>query len=200
MLYRVTVKYIPLSGDSLNLLENRADFKLYAAEQHLNELKNIRLKHGTIMGTPEIRIKTEMEIDCFLASVMRALDSLFVQINPDLGLSIPINDIRLESINAGLNIKNKGYLLKRLNVLKGNTKSWLWLLNEFRNQFLHRDRLPRLVRVSVFENINNNITTTDQTISFVPNVRTKENPFLQKEIIVFFSESLIRMRKLVDET
>jgi hypothetical protein len=89
MLYRVTVKYIPLSGissgDSLNLLENRVDFKLYAAEQHLNELKNIRLKHGTIMGTPEIRIKTEMEIDCFLASVMGALDSLFVQINRDLG-------------------------------------------------------------------------------------------------------------------
>ena len=130
---------------------------------------------------------------------MGALDSLFVQINRDLGLSIPINDIRLESINAGLNIKNKGYLLKRLNTLKSNTKSWLCLLNEFRNQFLHRDRLPRLVRVSVFENISNNITTTDQTISFVPNVRTKENPFLQKEIIVFFSESLIRMRKLVDE-
>jgi hypothetical protein len=203
MLYRVTVKYIPLSGissgDSLNLLENRVDFKLYAAEQHLNELKNIQLNHGTIMSTPEIRIKTEMEIDCFLASIMGALDSLLVQINRDLNLRIPIEDVRLNSINASLNIKNKGCLLTHLNTLKSNTKSWLWLLNEFRNQFLHRDRLSRLVRVGIFENINNNISTSDQTINFVSNIKTKDNPFLQKDIIVFFCESIDRMRELVDE-
>jgi len=184
---------------SLKLLENRVDFKLYAAEQHSNELKNIKLKHGTMMGSPEIRLKTEMEIDCFLASLMGALDSLFVQINHDLGLSIPIKDVTLESINVSLNVRNKGYLLNHLKTLKSNTKSWLWLLNEFRNQFLHRDRVPRLVRVSIFENIDNNISATDQTITFVPNIRTKDNPFLQKDIIVFFCEDLDRMRKLIDK-
>ena len=36
-------------------------------EQHLNELKNIKQKHGSIRKYSEIMVKTEMEIDCFLA-------------------------------------------------------------------------------------------------------------------------------------
>jgi hypothetical protein len=54
-------------SECLELLKGRVKFKLYAAEQHLNELKNIKQKHGSIRRSSEIMVKTEMEIDCFLA-------------------------------------------------------------------------------------------------------------------------------------
>jgi hypothetical protein len=119
-----------LSADAQKLLEDRIKFKLRAAKQHLNELKNIKQKHGSIMGPAEIRVKTEMEIDCFLAHVIGAKDSLLVQINYELGLGIPIEDVKLETVNAGLKTIHKEYLLEHLNNLVSKNTSWLWLLNE----------------------------------------------------------------------
>lgn len=64
------------SDDAQKLLEDRVKFKLYAAERHLDELKNIKQSHGSIIRSSEIRIKAEMEIDCFLAHIIGAKDSL----------------------------------------------------------------------------------------------------------------------------
>jgi hypothetical protein len=180
------------------LLNDRVKFKLYAAEQHLNQLKNIKEKYGSIMRSTKIRIQTEMEIDCFLAHIIGAKDSLLVQINDELGLRIPIEEVNLETINTKLNDINKGSLLKRLNNLTAKKTSWFWLLNEIRNHSLHRKRISRLVHVNIVENINNNTSYSNQTIHFVGNARTKDNPFMQKDIILFLQESLDRMRNLVD--
>jgi hypothetical protein len=198
--WRDVMSIIISSDHAQKLLEDRVKFKLYAAEQHLNELKNIKQKYGSIMGPPEIRIKTELEIDCFLAQIIGAKDSLLVQINYKLGLKIPIEDVTLETVNAGLNDINKGYLLEHLNNLASKKTSWLWLLNEIRNHSLHRERIPRLVHVNIIENANNNTSHSDQTVHFVENARTKDNPFLQKDIILFLHESLDRMRNLIDNT
>jgi hypothetical protein len=180
------------------LLNDRVNFKLYAAEQHLNQLKDIKQKYGHIMGSTKIRIQTEMEIDCFLAHVIGAKDSLLVQINDDLGLGIPIEKVNLETVNAKLNDINKTNLLKHLDNLTGKKTSWLWLLNEIRNHSLHRKRIPRLVHVNITENISNNTSYSSETIHFVGDARIKDNPFMQKDIILFLQESLDRMRKLVE--
>ena len=186
------------SEDAQKLLGDRVKFKLYAAERHLDELKNIKQSQGSIMRSSEIKVRTEMEIDCFLAHIISAKDSLLVEINHELGLGIPIEDVKLEAVNIQLNTINKGYLLEHLNGLISKRTSWLWLLNEIRNHSLKRERIPRHVRVNITENVNNNISHSDQTIHFVESARTKDNPFLQKDIIFFLDESLGRMTNLVE--
>ncbi len=69
------------SDDAQKLLEDRVKFKLYAAKQHLDRLKKYQTKPRKHMRSSEIRVKTEMEIDCFLANIIGAKDSLLVQIN-----------------------------------------------------------------------------------------------------------------------
>ena len=76
-----------------------------------------------------------------------------------------------------------------------NNTSWLWFLNEIRNYSLHRERIPGHVRIDMIENVNNNSSQPEQTIHFVENVRTRNNTYRQKDIILFF-ESLELMTKL----
>jgi hypothetical protein len=45
------------------LLDDRVEFKLYAAEQHLNRLKEIENVYGDI-AKYNARIEVEMEVDC----------------------------------------------------------------------------------------------------------------------------------------
>jgi hypothetical protein len=76
-----------------------------------------------------------------------------------------------------------------------NNTSWRFL-NEIRNYSLHRERIPGHVRIDMIENVNNNSSQSEQTIHFVENVRTRNNTYRQKDIILFFDESLELMTKL----
>jgi hypothetical protein len=139
-----------------------------------------------------------MEMDCFLAHIIGAKDALLVEINKKLNLDIPIEDVGLETINNELDIRNKQGLLKHLNRIASKPNTWFWLLNEIRNHFLHRERIARQVRVNIFESVNNNTSSSTQSIHFVENSRIKNSPFVQKDIILFLEESLNRMTKLVE--
>ncbi len=175
------------------LLDDRVEFMLYASEGHLNELKHIKQRCGTIMGPLEIRVKTEIEIDCFLAHLLGAKDSLLFQLNSVLGLGIPMQDVKLETANIELNVRNKGDLLRCLNRIACEKTSWFWLLNEIRNHLLHRERIARRANVNI-----GNVNDSDQTVHFVEGARTKGNPFLEQDIISFLNDSLERMRILLD--
>ena len=63
----------------------------------------------------------------------------------------------------------------------------------------HRERIPRQVRVNIFESVNKNTSSSNQSIHFVENSRIKDNPFLQKDIILFLEESLDSMTNLVKD-
>ena len=138
-----------------------------------------------------------MEIDCFLAHIIGAKDALLFEINNRMNLGISTEFINLETVNNELNNRNKAGLLEHLNKIASNPNSWFWFLNEIRNHFLHRERIPRQVRVGIFENVNNNTTSSNQSIHFVETSRIKNNPFLQKDIVMFLEESLDRMTNLV---
>ena len=182
------------TDDEQILLADRVRFKLYAATQHLNKLKEINCKHGNIN---KLRLQSEMEIDCFLAHIIGAKDALLFEINNRMNLGISTEFINLETVNNELNNRNKAGLLEHLNKIASNPNSWFWFLNEIRNHFLHRERIPRQVRVGIFENVNNNTTSSNQSIHFVETSRIKNNPFLQKDIVMFLEESLDRMTNLV---
>jgi len=153
------------------LLTDRVGFKLYAAAQHLNKLKEINRIHGNIN---KLRLQSEIEIDCFLAHIIGAKDALLVEINNKLNLGIPIECIDLKTVNGELKNRNKVGLLEDLNKITSNHNSWFWFLNEIRNHFLHRERLPRQVRVNIFENVNNNTTSSNQSIHFVETNRSRK--------------------------
>jgi hypothetical protein len=67
------------------ILSDRTSFKLYAAQNHLNYLKDIQHRHEHIIG--EGRINAEMELDCYFAQIIGAKDSLLMRINEKIGLS-----------------------------------------------------------------------------------------------------------------
>jgi hypothetical protein len=70
---------MPSKYDS-NLLIDRVEFKLYAAEKRLKNLQEIELKYRN-MEKDDILVEAEMEIDCFLAQILGAVDSLLTQID-----------------------------------------------------------------------------------------------------------------------
>jgi hypothetical protein len=129
---------------------------------------------------------------------MGARDSVLVEINNELGLGMALEDVKLETVNERLDDIIKRDLLKDLNHLISNNTSWLWFLNEILNHSLHRERIPGHVRIDMIENVNNNSSQSEQTIHFVENVRTRNNPHRQKDIILFLHESLDLMTKLIE--
>lgn len=48
-----------------------------------------------------------MQIDCFFAHIIRAKDSLLVQINQKLGLGLPIEEAKIQNLNPKLKSKNR---------------------------------------------------------------------------------------------
>jgi hypothetical protein len=58
-----------------NLLLDRVEFKIFAAEKHLNNLKEIELNFPNIEKI-DAAIQMELEIDCFLAQLLGTLDCL----------------------------------------------------------------------------------------------------------------------------
>ena len=94
-----------LSDSKTNaLLSDRIAFKLFAAEQHLINLKSHDSRDGIITKN---RVYAEMEIDCFFGQIIGAIDSLLFKINERFNLNIPPNKIDLDSVYQQLKDINK---------------------------------------------------------------------------------------------
>lgn len=186
-----------MSSLEIELLSNRVNFKLFAAEQHLNRLKDIENNYGGIMGNR--RIYAEMEIDCFIAQIIGAKDSLLVQINQKLGLGLPIEEAKIQNLNPKLKSINKGFLLTELNTLCSEKDSWLWLLNELRNHSLHRRMINKRASVQIDENINSNTSVSARPeVYFLINPRDIIKVPMNKRAITYLEESLQQMRDLIE--
>lgn len=122
------------------LLSNRPKFKLYAAKQHLKNLKEINNKYNSLAGSPETRIQSEIALDCFLNSLIGARESLLFLINEKLKIGLSYNKTDLKAINYKLHKIKKINLSCRMMYLTKDDSSWLFLLNELRNHSHHRTR------------------------------------------------------------
>src|ERR1051325_9579800 len=85
------------------LLHDRVEFKLYAAERHLNRLKEI----GDDIAKDNARIEVEVEIDCFLSHLVGAVGSLLSEINEKLELGIPPYEVSFANVQSALSAKTK---------------------------------------------------------------------------------------------
>jgi hypothetical protein len=189
------------SDDAKELLENRVKFKLYAAQQHLNNLKILQQNNESIRSF-QGRIPWEIEIECFLFHIMGVKDSLLIRLNEKLKLGINTNKVKLKlykEVNKALKTIGKGILLQDLNnsskAATSNTPAgWLWVLNDLRVQSTHRNLLNIRVDQGIKENINTGTSSASE-----PQVYFKSDPQKNLEIIPFLEASLQNMKKLVED-
>lgn len=177
---------------SLKLLHDRIEFKLYAAEQHLNRLNEI----GDDIAKDNVRYEVEMEIDCFLSHLMGAVDSLLFEINYKLELDIRPYDVSFANVQSALNAKTKKIdLLDELDEARQPGK-WYALLEELRNQSTYRTFLKKITTVNEF-------SSEHSDLRFIRVQRGSEGDTLEHviimnvEIMSYLERSLQQIRELI---
>jgi hypothetical protein len=174
-----------------NLLQDRVEFKLFAAEKHLNNLKEFELSFPNVEKIDvAIQMELEMEIDCFLAQLLGSLDCLLLLINTRLELRIDSGKVDIATIQSALNARTKNISLLTDLHHASEHNSWLWILKEFRNQTMQRpskkvqDLLFEDMTTSIKEGLNMSICTSDE--------------YINKNTIRYFQQSVNRVRELVN--
>ena len=180
-------------GHIKRLLNDRVEFKLYAAEQHLNRLKEIENAYGDI-AKYNARIEVEMEVDCFLSQLVGTVDSLLYQINDRLDLGVPAEHVNFANIQSALSSKTK--LINLLSPLDRARQhgNWYYMLSELRNQLVYRTFLKKAIPVHAFPQ-------KPRQVRFLNVLREFEgNPFghiMDMEIIQYLEKSLHQVRELI---
>jgi hypothetical protein len=180
-------------GNIKRLLNDRVEFKLYAAEQHLNRLKEIENAYGDI-AKDKARIEVEMEVDCFLSQLVGAVDSLLFQINDRLDLGIPTDRVNFANVQSALSAKTKKIDL--LSPLDGARQhgNWYYMLSELRNQLVYRTFLKKVIPEHASPQ-------KPRQVRFLNVLREFEgNPFyhiMDMEIIQYLEKSLQQVRELI---
>ena len=180
-------------GHIKRLLNDRVEFKLYAAEQHLNRLKEIENAYGDI-AKDNARIEVEMEADCFLSQLVGAVDSLLFQINDRLDLGIPTDRVNFSDVQSALSAKTKKIdLLSPLDRARQHG-NWYYMLSELRNQLVYRTFLKIAIPEHAFQQ-------KPRQVRFLNVLREFEgNPFyhiMDMEIIQYLEKSLQQVRELI---
>ena len=89
------------------LQSDRTIFKLYACEQHLRNIKNIKSKYGDLLSK-DARISAELEIDSLLSQMIGTFDSLLFRIVDKFQLSgIPRDKIEIDKVLSVLSAESQ---------------------------------------------------------------------------------------------
>lgn len=164
------------------LLENRIEFRFYAAEKHLQALTDMQAK-GETPNNSVGRLNWELEIEELLFHLVGAMDCLLVRINERLNLGLENRKVNAINVCKKLRLKKRNDLIKELWYLlnpHNRVRSWLKILTDHRNTGMHRS----IINIS-FAGGNMNIT-------FV------EDPQADSDIIPYLDDHIQRMRDLID--
>ena len=183
-------------GHIKRLLNDRVEFKLYAAEQHLNRLKEIENAYGDI-AKDNARIEVEMEVDCFLSQLVGAVDSLLFQINDKLDLGIPADRVSFTNVQSALSAKTKKIdLLSPLDRARQHG-NWYYMLTVLRNQLVHKTFLKKVIMP-----IDDLASSKPRQVRFLNVLGEFEgnNPFdhfMDMEVTQYLEKSLQQVRELI---
>jgi hypothetical protein len=164
------------------LLQDRIEFKFYAAEKHLQILSDMEAK-GETPNNSNGRLNWEIEIEELLFHLIGAMDYLLVRINERLNLKLETQQVTAINVCKKLRLKKRNDLIKELWDLlnpRNPVRSWLKILTDLRNTDTHRS----IINVS-FAGGNTRIT-------FV------QDPKSELEIIPYLDDRIQRMRDLID--
>jgi hypothetical protein len=164
------------------LLENRIEFKFYAAEKHLQLLSDMEAK-GESPNNSVGRLNWELEIEELLFHLIGAMDCLLLRINERLNLGLENRKVNAINVCKKLRLKKRNDLIKELWDLvnpHNPVHSWLKILTDLRNTGTHRSI------------INVSFAGGDTRITFI------EDPKSDLEIIPYLDDRIQRMRDLID--
>jgi hypothetical protein len=164
------------------LLEDRIEFKFYAAEKHLQILSDLQAK-GKTPNNSDGRIEWELEIEELLFHLIGTMDCLLIRINERLKLGLEIRKVTAINVCKKLRLKKRNDLIKELwDLVNPNNpvRSWLKILTDLRNTGTHRSI------------INVSFAGGDTGITFI------EDPKSDFEIIPYLDDRIQRMRELID--
>lgn len=168
---------------------DRVEFKIFAANEHLNNLQDIQSNHPDELKI-DVALKRELEIDCFLAQILGTLDCLLMLINSRLELGIASERVDLATIQSALNARTKNISLLTEMHKASAYDGWLWVLKEFRN--LTMQRPSKDAQYFLFGDTPKSLMQHhDETI------RTSEE-FINKNLIRYFQRSLEQVTDLVN--
>jgi hypothetical protein len=164
------------------LLEDRIEFKFYAAEKHLQILSDMEAK-GETPNNSGGRLNWEIEIEELLFHLVGAMEYLRLRINERLNLKLETQKVTAITVCKKLRLKKRNDLIKELWDLlnpRNPVRSWLKILIDLRNTDTHRSI------------INVSSAGGNTRITFV------EDPKSELEIIPYLDDRIQRMRDLID--
>ena len=157
------------------LESDRIIFKLFACEEHLKNIKKIKLQHRDLLSK-DARVSAEMEIDSLISQIIGTVDSLLFRIIDRFQLTgIQSDRIEIPAIISGLSAQSNGIeLAKKLqdaNLLGGS----YWRFKDLRNYSLSGSLLSAEASLDVIPYFEQTLV---QLKEFIKNIITNE-PILQ---------------------
>lgn len=157
------------------LQSDRIIFKLYACEEHLRKIKNIKLQHGDLLSK-DARINAEMEIDSLISQMIGTFDSLLFRIIDKLQLSgIPGDRVEINKVISALSAESKRIELANELERANQEDNWYWMIKHLRNYSLHDSLLSADAPLDVIPYFERTLV---QIKEFIKNIKMKE-PMLQ---------------------
>ncbi len=154
---------------------DRIIFKLYACDEHLKNIKNIKSQYGDLLSK-DARISAEMEIDSLISQMIGTFDCLLFRIIDKFQLSgIPSDRIELDKVLSVLSAESKRIELANELDEVNQEGNWYWMIKHLRNYSVHSSLLSTDASLDV-------ITYFEQALvqlkEFIKNIKLKE-PTLQ---------------------
>jgi len=118
------------------LQSDRIIFKMFACEEYLKSIKNIKSQHGDLLSK-DARVGAEIEIDSLISQMIGTFDCLLFRIIDKFQLSgIPSDRIEINKVISALSAESKGIVLAR-ELQKANQEgNWYWKIKDLRNYSL----------------------------------------------------------------
>ena len=172
-------------------LSDRPRFKLYCAGRHLFNLKSLEQKYGSITAI-EARMQAEIEIDCILAEIASAVDSLLFQINKKFDLGLDISQTDFERVQSGLSSRTKKIdLLAELDAARQHG-NWYWQIIELKNYSLHGSLISESA-------IGYSFSYSSSRVHFKRDPRKPAlSPPMDLEIVPYLQQCLSRAEELIE--
>jgi hypothetical protein len=157
------------------LQSDRTIFKLYACEQHLRNIKNIKSRYGDLLSK-DARISAELEIDSLLSQMIGTFDCLLFRIVDKFQLSgIPRDKIEIDKVLSVLSAESQRVELATELARANYEGNWYWKVKHLRNYSLHDSLLSPHVSLDVIPYFEQTLV---QLKEFIKNIKIKE-PTLQ---------------------
>lgn len=157
------------------LQSDRIIFKLYACEEHMKHIKNIKSQYGDLLSK-DARISAEMEIDSLISQMIGTFDCLLFRIIDKFQLSgIPIDKIELNKVVSVLSAESQKVELANELDRANHEGNWYWKVKRLRNNSLHASLLSPDASLDVIPYFEQTLV---QLKEFMKNINMKEPALL----------------------